>query len=609
MLLDSIQPFLAGIFLTGSNVVMAGMGAAVLGRTRVCCQTSRLNRAYSTSSTPSKIRVAIVGAGPSGFYAASRLLTRLPDTASVDIFDRLPTPHGLVRYGVAPDHPDVKNVEHKFETVSQDPRLRFAGNVNVVQGEPSASSSHPYPEAVQLPLETLTHYYTHILFSYGSSSGRPLDIPGSAPGELANVHTALSFVNWYNGHPLSHDTTLGSTQHIDLADKRHMTVIGAGNVALDVARIVLRSSTPFLEAGGTGRPTSNHAPGLSALEETDVPEPVLAELARCKVEHVDIFARRGPAQLAFTNKEVREMLSLEGIALRPPDKELLHNAIAEMEQLLQSKDANQAEEAARITSEVRVKKRLLGLLEKGSKTPVTAAQTKTWALNFFRSPARFLPREGSMSTQPPPVGGVEWNVTKLQSGVPTTDNLDASSPGKSAWGSPWSTSPAATGQTELTSTDLIVSSVGYRSEPLWSAQPTPSNNSATVLDRLPFDTRRNIVPNTGGRVVNPSTGAVIPRTYVSGWLANGPVGVIASTMMDAYSVADTILHDIATQTDSVPAVEQNDLLARLQASSTHKIVSFADWRKIDQEELRRGKQLGKLREKILTIKEMLEIAS
>lgn len=588
---------------------MLRAGSTVRSRARTCWAPRAQTQAYSSSSEAKRIRVAIVGAGPSGFYAASRLLTRLPDNASVDIFDRLPTPHGLVRYGVAPDHPDVKNVEHKFETVSQDPRLRFAGNVNVVQGETSASSSHPYPEAVQLPLEMLSRYYTHLLFSYGSSSGRPLGIPGSAPGELANVHSALSFVNWYNGHPLSHDTTLGSVLNVDLADKRHMTVIGAGNVALDVARIVLRSSTPFLEGGGTGRPTSNHAPGLSALEATDVPEPVLAELARCKVQHVDIFARRGPAQLAFTNKEVREMLSLEGIALRPPVTELLHNAIAEMEQLSQTKDANQAEEAARITSEVRVKKRLLGLLEKGSKTPPTAAQTKTWALNFFRSPARFLPRAEAAS-QPPPVGSVEWNVTKLQSGVPTTDNLDASSPGKSAWGSPSSTSPAATGRTELTHTDMIVSSVGYRSEPLWSAESASScGDLGTKLGKLPFDSRRNIVPNAGGKVIDPTTGAVIPRTYVSGWLANGPVGVIASTMMDAYSVADTILHDITHQADSVPDVEQNDLLATLQASSSQQIVSFADWRKIDQEELRRGKQLGKLREKILTIKEMLQIAS
>ncbi|KAJ1033521.1 hypothetical protein NDA13_001510 [Ustilago tritici] len=591
--------------------------------TRLARAAAESSSSASTPFLPRKARVAIIGAGPSGFYAASRLLSRVPysqtesaasQPLSIDIFDRLPVPHGLVRYGVAPDHPDVKNVENKFATVSQDSRLRFAGNVDVVHSPAHDSAKAQYPDAVQVPLELLSRYYTHILFSYGASTGRSLDIPGSAPGELEGVYTALKFVNWYNGHPASHDPTLlaGSHFNIDFTNKHHTTVIGAGNVALDVARIVLRSSTPFFESS-SGRVTSNKAPGLSALEETDVPEPVLAELAKCKVRHVDVFARRGPAQLAFTNKEVREMLSLEGVALRAPEKELLDSALVQLDELA-AKGAADPAKANEIASEVRVKKRLLSILTKGSKSKVEE-EVKTWGLNFFRSPAAFFAKEGGSKQ----VGSVEWNVTTLQSGQPTAANLDAADPKKATWGSgstdstPAASKSTATGKKVTTKTDIVVSSVGYQSEPLFS--PSASTSPAVVEDgrlvQLPFDPSRKIVPNAGGRIIDPSTKKPIPNTYVSGWLARGPSGVIATTMMDAYGVADVILADLhsADQARTSGGEEGGDLLVQLQRESSNKVVGFEGWRRIDEEEKQRGQELGKLREKILTVKEMLDIVN
>ncbi|CCF54798.1 hypothetical protein NDA11_004938 [Ustilago hordei] len=591
--------------------------------TRLARAAAESSSSASTPSLPRKARVAIIGAGPSGFYAASRILSRVPysqtesaasQPLSIDIFDRLPVPHGLVRYGVAPDHPDVKNVENKFATVSQDPRLRFAGNVDVVHSPAHDRAKAQYPDAVQVPLELLSRYYTHILFSYGASTGRSLGIPGSAPGELEGVYTALQFVNWYNGHPASHDPTLlaGSHFNVDFTNKHHMTVIGAGNVALDVARIVLRSSIPFFESS-SGRVTSNKAPGLSALEETDVPEPVLAELAKCKIRHVDVFARRGPAQLAFTNKEVREMLSLEGVALRAPEKELLVSALVQLDELA-AKGAADPAKANEIASEVRVKKRLLSILTKGSKSKVEE-EVKTWGLNFFRSPAAFFAKEGGSKQ----VGSVEWDVTTLQSGQPTAANLDAADPKKATWGSgstgstPAASKSTATGKKVTTKTDIVVSSVGYQSEPLFS--PSASTSPAVVEDgrlvQLPFDPSRKIVPNAGGRIIDPSTKNPIPNTYVSGWLARGPSGVIATTMMDAYGVADVILADLhsADQARTSGGEEGGDLLVQLQRESSNKVVGFEGWKRIDEEEKQRGQKLGKLREKILTVKEMLDIVN
>ncbi|KIS71129.1 NADPH-adrenodoxin reductase [Mycosarcoma maydis] len=580
----------------------------------------------SCTSLPRKARIAIIGAGPSGFYAASRILSRIPyssgdvlasQSVHIDIFDRLPVPHGLVRYGVAPDHPDVKNVEHKFASVAQDPRIRFAGNVNVVHSSGDESQNIPYPEAVQVPLQVLSRYYTHILFSYGASTGRSLHIPGSAPGELAGVYTALQFVNWYNGHPASHDRVLlaDSRFHVDLSNKHHMSVIGAGNVALDVARIVLRSSTPFLDSAE--RVTSNKAPGLAALEETDVPEPVLAELARCKVQHVDLFARRGPAQLAFTNKEVREMLSLQGIALQPLEKELLDSALHQLEQLASKATCDPAS-ANQIASEVRVKKRLLSLLAKGSKTKAdVGADVKTWALNVFRSPAKFSPKQDGSNQ----VASIECNVTSLQSGQPTSRNLDAADPRKAAWGSGSTdaVSPAstwmATGQTVSTATDMVVSSVGYQSEPLFSPSTASTQQSCNAvvqegrLVQLPFDNARRIVPNLGGRIIDPSNQSTIPGAYVSGWLAHGAQGVIATTMIDAYSVADMIVSDLhaPSRVSKHETLVGADLLDTLRNESSRPVVGFDDWHKIDHEEKRRGAKLGKIREKVLTVGEMLDI--
>ena len=591
-------------------------------------RTSSISRA----SAPA-LRLAIVGAGPSGFYAASRLLNAFPpndssqrDSIHIDIFDRLPTPHGLVRYGVAPDHPDVKNVQHKFQDVSRDPRLRFFGNVNVVHS--ADHKANPYPHAFQLPLANLSPHYTHILFSYGSSQARLLGIPGSHPGQLSGVHSALEFVNWYNGHPAAHDPHILAAQThskrspIDLtANKHHLTVIGAGNVALDVARIVLRSSTPFLDSADSSspRPTSNHAPGLASLAETDVPEPVLAQLASSKISRVDVFARRGPAQLAFTNKELREIMSIQGIAFDGANAQLVRDAIAEIEQKgkltqeqIQSGQIQEAQASAAL-ADVRVRKRLLSILQKGSKTKPSADQTKSWGLNFFHSPAAFLPKAAHQAAQPPPVGQVRWNRTSLASGAGATAE--------------------ATGETVTTDTDMIVSSVGYRSEPLWTPETSSpldmglnqldsqTESTSGPLSTLPFDSRMSIVPNKMGRVVNNDGHTVsnnilvvllqladprplfflqIPGVYVSGWLARGPVGVIASTMMDAYTVADMILDDVRSAKPHNQSDPSGDGIEQVLKQSTQRIVSFDDWDKLDEEEKRRGEKLGKLREKILS---------
>lgn len=222
------------------------------------------------------LRVAVIGAGPAGFYAAENLLRHDEPTVEVDLFDRLPTPFGLVRSGVAPDHPKIKNVTRVFERVAQHPRFRFFGNVCF--GE-------------HLALEDLEAHYHQVLFTTGAQTDRSLGIPGE---DLHGSHSATEFVAWYNGHPEFRERTF------DLSQERAV-VVGVGNVAVDVARILCR--TP------------------EELAATDIADHALEALRESRVREVVVLGRRGPAQAAFTLPEARELGQMEAadLIVRPEE--------------------------------------------------------------------------------------------------------------------------------------------------------------------------------------------------------------------------------------------------------------------------------------------------
>ena len=207
------------------------------------------------------LRVAVVGAGPAGIYAADILTTKDPE-ASVDIFDRLPTPYGLIRYGVAPDHPRIKAIIVALHRVLENERIRFIGNVHV---------------GVDIKVDELRHHYDAVIFATGAERDRSLRIPGE---DLARSYGAADFVAFYDSHPDREQTW-------DLSQQRHVAVIGVGNVGLDVARMLARSADELLA--------------------TDIPPHVHAALADSTITDVHMFARRGPAQAKFTPVELREL--------------------------------------------------------------------------------------------------------------------------------------------------------------------------------------------------------------------------------------------------------------------------------------------------------------
>jgi len=225
-----------------------------------------------------RARVAIAGAGPAGAFAAERLLRRRGDV-EIDFFERLPTPWGLLRSGVAPDHQEIKRLDDTFDRETLGRGCRFFGNVEV---------------GVDISHAELMHHYSAVIYATGAQTDKSLGIPGE---DLPGSWAATEFVAWYNGHPDYRDL------EFDLSSKRAV-VIGNGNVAADVIRLLVRSP--------------------DELERTDVADHALEALRESQIEEVVVLGRRGPAQAAFTSSELRELGHLEGVHLQvdPPDVEL-----------------------------------------------------------------------------------------------------------------------------------------------------------------------------------------------------------------------------------------------------------------------------------------------
>ena len=211
-------------------------------------------------------KIAVIGSGPAGFYAAGELFRQQSWSIKVDIFDRLPTPYGLVRGGVAPDHQKIKSVTKIYSRIAENENFRFFGNVEF---------------GSDILRSDVLKFYDAVIYAVGSPSDRSLGIPGE---ELPGSHSATEFVAWYNGHP----DFRGHKFNLSVKD---VFVIGMGNVALDVARILAKT------------------PG--ELSKTDIADYALETLFESQIEDIWLIGRRGPLQAAFTPVEAREFLELE----------------------------------------------------------------------------------------------------------------------------------------------------------------------------------------------------------------------------------------------------------------------------------------------------------
>jgi ferredoxin--NADP+ reductase len=459
----------------------------------------------SAIGTPERpLRAAIVGSGPAGFYAAEHLLKRDDVALEVDMFDRLPTPFGLVRAGVAPDHPKIKSVIRVYEKTAAREGFRFFGNVEVGR---------------DVTVSELAERYHAVVCAYGTSTDRQLGIPGE---DLPGSHPATRFVAWYNAHPDFAD------HEFDLSCERAV-VIGNGNVAADVARML---ALPREE-----------------LDTTDTADHAIGPLAESGVREIVVLGRRGPAQAAFTNPEVRELgeMSIADVFVDPAEVELdpISREFVESEE---------CDPTNRRNVEI--------FTEFSRREP--EGKPKRIVLRFLRSPVE-IRGDG-----------------KVESIVLAVNELYRDDSG--------AIRARDTGKREELECGLVLRSIGYAGVP---------------LEGLPFDERRAVVANEGGRVIDPDSGEQIPGHYVVGWIKRGPSGVIGTNKKDAQETVDAIFADLAA--GAVPEREPAEPgIEEMLAERDADVVGYDGWRAIDEAEQERGRPQGRPRVKFCRIDEMVE---
>ncbi|MGV0852015.1 FAD-dependent oxidoreductase [Mycolicibacterium phlei] len=431
------------------------------------------------------LTVAVVGSGPAAMYAADELLTQ--KGVQVNVFERLPTPYGLVRAGVAPDHQSTKRVTRLFDRIAAQPGFRFYLNVEV-----GSDITHE---------ELLEHHHA-VLYAVGAPNDRRLDIEGMG---LPGTATATEVVAWYNGHPDF------ASLAIDLGHDRAV-IVGNGNVALDVARIL------------TADP--------DALAGTDISDRALAALRGSRVSEVVIAARRGPAQSAFTLPELIGLTATCEVVLSAED----HDAV--IRDLGTTKDPL-----------TRNKLQVLSKLGDAS-APLTRPRIR---LAYGLTPKRV-------------VGGARVEAVEFtRTGTDEVERFDAG---------------------------LVLSSIGYRGKPIRG---------------LPFDDENAVVPNDGGRVVDPRTGEPVRGSYVAGWIKRGPTGFIGTNKSCA---AQTVHHLVDDYNNGVlrDPVARPGALEKLVRGRRPDLVDAAGWHAIDAAEIARGGD-ERPRTKFLTVAEMLAAAA
>jgi ferredoxin/flavodoxin---NADP+ reductase len=454
---------------------------------------------------PARTRVAIVGAGPAGAFAAAGL-RRARGDVDIDLFERLPTPWGLLRGGVAPDHQEIKRLDETFDRQTLQLGSRFFGNVEI---------------GTDLHHSELMRHYSAVIYATGAQTDKSLGIPGE---ELPGSWAATEFVAWYNGHPDYRDLDF------DLTGRRAV-VVGNGNVAADVTRLLTLSA--------------------AELGRTDIADHALAALGQSGVEEVVVLGRRGPAQVAFTSAELRELGQLEGVDIRvdPGDVEL--DPVSE----------GWLAEEGTFTARKNVE-----LLREFAARPERADAARRIELRFLRSPVEI---RGD--------GRVEAIDVRRNEIVRTDDGALRPRPADDA--------------TETIECGLVLRSVGYQAVP---------------LPDVPFDERSFVLPNDRGRVHTPD-GDPLPGVYAVGWIKRGPTGILGTNKRDAEETVSRLVEDLAA--GALPEPDENpEAIEALLAERKPDLVTAEGWRAIDARETKQGAQEQRPRVKLASRDDLLAAA-
>lgn len=438
------------------------------------------------------IAVAVIGAGPAGYYVADGLF-RSGIALRLDLFERLPVPYGLVRYGVAPDRPNIKRVGQTFDRIAKHSGFRFFGNVTIGK---------------DVTVKDLRRAYDAVVFSCGMPESRSLHIPGES---LQSSYSATEFVGWYNGHP--EQSQLQPDFSADTA-----VVIGNGDVALDVARVLARPADEF--------------------SSTDMPSQVQSSLSKKRFRTIWVIGRRGPAQSSFSTHELNQLRSIPSIVCTTDPKDFTFTQAC---QLALNKD--------------RSRRAAVDILKEIPSTDSVQQDDRVQVrFRFLMSPERI---EGTDH-----VTTIRFRRNRLVE-EPDRQGIQP------------------TGDVASISCGLVVRCIGYRGVP---------------IPDVPFDATLGIFSNQRGRIGD--------GMYAAGWIQRGPKGLLGTTKKLCRDPISAILEDV--RQDKHPPVSNPDELLQKLNSNGVRFTDLEAWKRIDSAELARGKQIGKQREKFVTVADLLK---
>ncbi|EGC33299.1 hypothetical protein DICPUDRAFT_154647 [Dictyostelium purpureum] len=470
------------------------------------CNKNIIYRSYcsSTSTTVNgsinnnnkDFHLCIIGSGPAGLYTAAKVHKQIPH-ANITILEKLPYPFGLVRSGISPDHQNEKKVKNTLEKVFlEHPNLiQFIGNVDIEK---------------DIKFQYVKDSFHAVVLACGIEGDKKLGIPGES--SLKNVYFAREFLGWLNGN------LKDQHKEFDLSSE-NVAIVGQGNVALDVARLLLKKNS-------------------EELKKTDITSNSFDKINKSKVKNIHIIGRRGPLEVSFTNKEIREILTLPNVNTFINDKSILDSITEEQVSKLE-----------------RAKKRTYDLFKQHLKeyNQETASNgNMNLIFHFLRSPAEMF---GDVNNNEK-IGSIKLEKNKLI--------MDG-------------TKAVGLGEYETLECGSIFRSIGYT-----GTKQFPS---------VPFDFNTVSIPNKFGKVLEaPQSDTFIQGLYVSGWIKGGPSGSIPNISANSEETASTIHYDY--ENNLIPlsdtAKGYDSVVSYLQPN--HKIINYENWKKIESEELKRGKE-------------------
>lgn len=504
--------------------------------------------AHDSDSAPADsapLRVAVIGAGPAGIYTADILLRQLkaqgpdmglPAEAQVDLFERLPVPFGLVRYGVAPDHPSIKFIMGALEKTLNNPNIRLFADVE-------------FGRDIALP--DLRRFYDAVIFATGAVDDRPLRLKGH---DLQGVYGAAKFVEWYDGYP---DAPLAWP-----LTARKIAVIGGGNVAMDVSRLLVRYPQDLLG--------------------TDIPDNVYQGLDANQAQEVHVFIRRDVAHAKFSVQELREMEELPGVQIITDDA-----------------DFELSQETLQVAAEDKLTRQMveelfsvhdlsLDMDDAGGADFQGQPARRKYYLHFNSNPVEILGEEGE-------VRSIRVERTRTSPGGRMT----------------------STGEFTDYPVDAVYHAIGYKPAqvagiPYDESAYTLRNEGGRIMTGpATGETGRNGEAGQNGDGRNSDGDRIIPFVYATGWAKRGPVGLIGSTKSDALDTVGAILNDwaasgkagrVATETDQDPQA-----IERLLDGRGITPMTYQDWRRVDDYERSEGARVGREHIKVVSAHQLRAI--